>query len=99
MPDLKTTFAFTGKASFPKNAVALIYDLKGLSRFKGFPKELVIMDSNEFNELAQGNRNALFDGQCGLTRRCSQPPLAPRNEIAQNTFTKFDRAATSVTSI
>jgi class 3 adenylate cyclase len=37
MSALKTTFAFSGKASFPKNAIALIYDLEGFSRFFNQP--------------------------------------------------------------
>jgi len=31
------TFSFTGKASYPKNAVALLYDLEGFSRFFNQP--------------------------------------------------------------
>ena len=31
------TFSFTGKASYPKNAVALLYDLEGFSRFFSQP--------------------------------------------------------------
>src|SRR3954454_69526 len=32
-----STFSFTGKASYPKNAVALLYDLEGFSRFFNQP--------------------------------------------------------------
>ena len=32
-----STFSFTGKASYPKNAVALLYDLEGFSRFFSQP--------------------------------------------------------------
>lgn len=31
------TFRFTGKASYPRNAVALLYDLEGFSRFFNQP--------------------------------------------------------------
>ncbi len=37
MKSQTSTFSFTGKASFPKNAVALLYDLQGFSRFFNQP--------------------------------------------------------------
>ena len=37
MSKITHTFTFTGKASHPKNAVALVYDLEGFSRFFNQP--------------------------------------------------------------
>ncbi|HSU55709.1 MAG TPA: hypothetical protein VLT36_16755 [Candidatus Dormibacteraeota bacterium] len=37
MTSQTSTFSFTGKASYPKNAVALLYDLEGFSRFFNQP--------------------------------------------------------------
>jgi len=37
MKTQNSTFSFTGKASYPKNAVALLYDLEGFSRFFNQP--------------------------------------------------------------
>ena len=37
MKNQTSTFSFTGKASYPKNAVALLYDLEGFSRFFNQP--------------------------------------------------------------
>src|SRR2546423_14185649 len=37
MESQTSTFSFTGKASYPKNAVALLYDLEGFSRFFNQP--------------------------------------------------------------
>jgi class 3 adenylate cyclase len=37
MNSQNSTFSFTGRASFPKNAVALLYDLEGFTRFFNQP--------------------------------------------------------------
>src|SRR5688500_393763 len=37
MSKFTSTFRFSGKASFPKNALVLIYDLEGFSRFFNQP--------------------------------------------------------------
>src|ERR1041385_76943 len=37
MTSQTSTFSFTGKASYPKNAVALLYDLEGFSQFFNQP--------------------------------------------------------------
>lgn len=37
MKNQNSTFSFSGKASYPKNAVALLYDLEGFSRFFNQP--------------------------------------------------------------
>lgn len=63
MRDYTSTFKFSGKASHPKNALALIYDLEGFSKFFNQP------DVQDYvpvflNHVSQAMGVCLFGGDC-----------------------------------
>jgi len=80
----RTTFSFTGKASFPKNAVALLYDLEGFTRFFNQPdvQDYVPVFLNYVSAAVGVN---LFGGQAYWANNAAIDPLEV--EVAHEKFT------------
>jgi len=84
MNDHTSTFSFTGKASHPKNAVALLYDLEGFSRFFNQPdvQEYVPAFLNHVSAAMGVN---LFGGEAYWAHNATIDPLEV--EVAHEKFT------------
>jgi class 3 adenylate cyclase len=84
MKSQTSTFSFTGKASYPKNAVALLYDLEGFSRFFVQPdaQDYVPTFLNLVSEAIGVN---LFGGKAYWAHNATIDPL--KLEVAHEKFT------------
>jgi len=81
--EMISTFSFTGKASYPKNAVALLYDLEGFSRFFNQPdvQEYVPVFLNYVSAAVGVN---LFGGEAYWAYNATIDPL--EIEVAHEKF-------------
>jgi len=79
-----STFSFTGKASFPKNAVALLYDLEGFSRFFNQPDVQDYVPAF-LNHVSAAMGVNLFGGVAYWAQNASIDPL--KIEVAHEKFT------------
>src|SRR5262249_43910550 len=79
-----STFSFTGRASYPKNAVALLYDLEGFSRFFSQPdvQDYVPAFLNHVSAAVGVN---LFGGEAYWAYNATIDPL--EIEVAHEKFT------------
>jgi class 3 adenylate cyclase len=84
MKSQTSTFSFTGKASYPKNAVALLYDLEGFSRFFNQPdvQDYVPTFLNYVSEAVGVN---LFGGEAYWANNATICPL--EIEVVHEKFT------------
>jgi len=84
MKSQASTFSFTGKASFPKNAVALLYDLEGFSRFFNQPdvQDYIPAFLNHVSAAVGVN---LFGGEAYWAYNATIDPL--KIEVAHEKFT------------
>src|SRR5580765_4051362 len=82
--EMISTFSFTGKASYPKNAVALLYDLEGFSRFFNQPdvQEYVPAFLNYVSAAMGVN---LFGGEAYWANNATIDPL--QIEVVHEKFT------------
>jgi len=79
-----STFSFTGKASFPKNAVALLYDLEGFSRFFNQP-DVQDYVPTFLNHVSAAMGVNLFGGEAYWANYATIDPL--EIEVAHEKFT------------
>jgi class 3 adenylate cyclase len=84
MQSQTSTFSFTGKASYPRNAVALLYDLEGFSRFFNQPdvQDYVPAFLNQVSAAVGIN---LFGGEAYWAYNATIDPL--EIEVAHEKFT------------
>jgi len=84
MESQTSTFSFTGKASYPKNAVVLLYDLEGFSRFFNQPdvQDYVPAFLNYVSAAVGVN---LFGGEAYWAHNATIAPL--EIEVAHEKFT------------
>jgi len=79
-----STFSFTGKASYPKNAVALLYDLEGFSRFFNQPDVQDYVPAF-LNHVSAAMGVNLFGGEAYWAHNATIDPL--EIEVAHEKFT------------
>lgn len=79
-----STFSFTGKASYPKNAVALLYDLEGFSRFFNQPDVQDYVPAF-LNHVSAAMGVNLFGGEAYWSQNEAIDPL--KVEVAHEKFT------------
>lgn len=78
------TFRFTGKASYPRNAVALLYDLEGFSRFFNQP-DVQDYVPTFLNHVSGAIGVNLFGGEAYWVNNTTIDPL--KLEVAHEKFT------------
>jgi len=79
-----STFRFTGKASYPRNAVALLYDLEGFSRFFNQP-DVQDYVPTFLNHVSAAIGVNLFGGEAYWVNNAVIDPL--KLEVAHEKFT------------
>jgi len=79
-----STFSFTGKASYPRNAVALLYDLEGFSRFFSQPDVQDYVPAF-LNHVSAAMGVNLFGGEAYWAHNATIDPL--EIEVAHEKFT------------
>jgi class 3 adenylate cyclase len=79
-----STFSFTGRASYPKNAVALLYDLEGFSRFFNQPDVQDYVPAF-LNHVSAAMGVNLFGGEAYWAHNATIDPL--EIEVAHEKFT------------
>jgi class 3 adenylate cyclase len=84
MKNLNSTFSFTDKASFPKNAVALLYDLEGFTRFFNQPDVQDYVPAF-LNHISAAMGVNLFGGLAYWAHNATIDPLEV--EVAHEKFT------------
>ena len=83
MKSQTSTFSFTGRASHPKNAVALLYDLEGFSRFFNQPDVQDYVPAF-LNHVSSAMGVNLFGGQAYWAHNATIDPL--QVEVAHEKF-------------
>ncbi len=84
MKSQNSTFSFIGKASYPKNAVALLYDLEGFSRFFNQP-DVQDYVPTFLNLVSAAMGVNLFGGEAYWAHNATIVPL--EIEVAHEKFT------------
>jgi class 3 adenylate cyclase len=84
MTSQTSTFSFTGKASYPRNAVALLYDLEGFSRFFNQPDVQDYVPAF-LNHVSAAMGVNLFGGEAYWANYATIDPL--QLEVAHEKFT------------